>query len=171
MFFVGPVSEQPMAEMFRVVHLSQPSHHQHAFKCIPCKTCFQRIRLYKFQQGLYFYIYLRPIVFRWDCQRWWGWWSLILEVLIQCQQPSWNLIVFKKIYFLFSFTLFGWTYFQYLGKICFCSQNSMKHLWLVKRNDCYIFTEDRYGIQDQQIVIVIIQDRGKKIIFLFFLLL
>ena len=72
MFFVGPVSEQPMAEMFRVVHLSQPSHHQHAFKCIPCKTCFQRIRLYKFQQGLYFYIYLRPIVFRWDCQRWWA---------------------------------------------------------------------------------------------------
>ena len=166
MFFVGPVSEQPMAEMFRVVHLSSACFQMHSVQ-----NMFSTNSPLQVSAGSVLLYLPQAIVFRWDCQRWWGWWSLILEVLIQCQQPSWNLIVFKKIYFLFSFTLFGWTYFQYLGKICFCSQNSMKHLWLVKRNDCYIFTEDRYGIQDQQIVIVIIQDQGEKIIFFFLLLL
>ena len=51
-------------------------------------------------------------------------------------------------------------YFSYyLGEICFCSEISMKHFWLLNRNNCYIFTEDRYGIQvDEQFVIVITQD-------------
>ena len=70
-------------------------------------------------------------------------------------------LFFNKFIFFFSFTVFGRTYFPYLGKICFSSQISMKHLWLVKRNDCYIFTEDQYEIQEQQIVIVITQTRGK----------
>ena len=71
-------------------------------------------------------------------------------------------LVASVFFILFGGNMFFWlsAYFSYyLGEICFCSEISMKHFWLLNRNNCYIFTEDRYGIQvDEQFVIVITQD-------------
>ena len=77
-----------------------------------------------------------------------------------------NKFLVASVFFIsFGGNMFFWLpeYFSYyLGEICFCSEISMKHFWLLNRNNCYIFTEDRYGIQvDEQFVIVITQDWEK----------
>ena len=103
-----------------------------------------------FWSPAYFSYYLGEICF-FGCQR-------IFHII-------WGKYVFlvaSVFFILFGGNMFFWlsAYFSYyLGEICFCSEISMKHFWLLNRNNCYIFTEDRYGIQvDEQFVIVITQD-------------
>ena len=67
MFFVGPVSEQPMAEMFRVVHLSSACFQMHSVQ-----NMFSTNSPLQVSAGSVLLYLPQAIVFRWDCQRWWA---------------------------------------------------------------------------------------------------